>query len=198
MKNLATLLTILSIVLAPAASQDNATCIAESVVLVSDTAIAEPQGVLISTIETDVKDDFMQFCSVLERTCTVDVADYSSALEAACTAEGGQIALKKAMLDCSGKLMNIPVPGGIDVVIDNIPGCVGASCDVDNLPPEIEAVFGMVVEQVKTEVENAIAESDIECGATTTDAGDGSGAVSALGSTLVPVVSVATVSWLFF
>lgn len=193
MKNLATLLTILSIILCPAASEEDATCIAESAALVTSAAVSGPYAALRTAIETDVTEDFMQFCSVIKRTCTLDVADYSQALEAACVAEGGQIVSKEAYLDCTGKLMNIPIPGGIDVDIFNIPGCVGASCDPQNLPAAIEAVFDTAVEEVAKEVETAVEQSDITCGGVITDAG--SGGASTMGSTfLAATVSFAILS----
>jgi hypothetical protein len=191
MKNFATLLLIIiTSAQAQNTTNNDAVCIAESAALVTSAAISGPYDALRTAIETDVKDDFMQFCNVLRRTCTVNVADYSAALQTACTGEGGQIVLKEAYLDCTGKLMNIPVPGGIDIEIFNIPGCVSANCDAENLPEAIVAVFEAGVEQVATEVETAVQESDIECGTITQSQGSGSGGV-ALGSTSL-LVSVAT------
>lgn len=170
-------------------TSNDAVCVAESAALVTSAAISGPYDDLRTAIETDVKDDLMQFCNVFKRTCTVNVADYSAVLQTACTGEGGQIVLKEAYLDCTGKLMNVPVPGGIDIEIFNIPGCVSASCDAENLPEAIVAVFEAGVEQVATEVETAVKESDIVCGTITQSQGGGSGGV-ALGSTLL--VSIAT------
>lgn len=176
-----------------APASDDAACITESVALISGESVRGPYEDLRTAIETDVKADFMQFCSVIQRKCTVNVADYSSALESACTAEGGQIVSKQATLDCSGKLMNVPIPGGIDIVILNIPGCVGASCNAQDLPDEILAVFNMAVEQVATEVETAVAESaDITCdGSEVTDANSGASSRS-LGTLLGVITIVAT------
>lgn len=191
---LLTLVLSLSVVVdAQDDATDEATCIAESVALNTNTAISGPYESLRTTIEADVTNDLMQFCNIFTRTCTINVADYSSSLESACQAQGGQIAKKAAYLDCTGKLMNIPVPGGIDVEIFNIPGCVGETCDVDNLPDAIEAVFDMAVEQVATEVETAVQQSEIECGTFTTTGGSGANGCS----TLISVVSLATLfSWI--
>lgn len=192
---------IVASTLSLAEGTNDTACIAESVALVTTTAVSEPYQELKTAIETDVKDDIMQFCNVLKRSCTVNVGDYSAALETACIQEGGQIVSKQATLDCQGKLMQIPIPGGIDIYINDIPGCVGASCDGQNLPSEIEAAFDTAVEQVATEVETAVAESDITCGAITTASDGGSGGASTRGG--LPILAgvsilAALFSWTLF
>lgn len=176
MKHLSFALLLFSCFVSPIIAQDDeATCIAESISLVSSQAVAGPYASLREDIENDVKADFMQFCSVFSRSCTVNVADYSADLITACTEAGGQVASKQVTLDCAGKLMGVPIPGGIDIHINTIPACVGASCDPENLPPEIIAVFDLAVDEVATEVEAAVAESaDITCdGGQVTAAGSG-------------------------
>jgi hypothetical protein len=176
MINISFVLLLVSCLLSRTLAQDdNATCIAESLALVSNETVAGLYANLRTAIEADVKADFMQFCSVLSRSCTVNVTDYSGELTSACTEAGGQVASKQVTLDCEGNLMNVPIPGGIDVHIKAIPACVGASCDPDNLPPEIIAVFDAGVDEVATEIEAAVAESaDITCnGGQVENAGSG-------------------------
>lgn len=176
MMNISFVLLLVSCLLSRTLAQDdNATCIAESLALVSNETVAGLYANLRTAIEADVKADFMQFCSVLSRSCTVNVTDYSGELTSACTEAGGQVASKQVTLDCEGNLMNVPIPGGIDIHIKAIPACVGASCDPDNLPPEIIAVFDAGVDEVATEIEAAVAESaDITCnGGQVENAGSG-------------------------
>ena len=189
MQILALLLIILSIVITPAVSQnDNSTCTTDSLALVTSNAVMGAYTDMKNAIETDVKADFMQFCSVFERTCTLNVADYSAALESACVSEGGQIVNEQATLDCEGKISGVPIPGGIGVEIQNIPGCIAASCDPNNLPADIKDAFAAIVDQVATEVETAVSgTANVTCGADTSGTGGGINA-----SPLLAVFSVAT------
>jgi len=141
---------------ASAAAYDEEACNSETTSLNTDPVVQAAVVDLKDTIFAAVQDDFFQFCSVFQRKCTVNLNDYSTALQSNCTAAGGQIATSSARLDCTGKVMGVPIPGGVGVEFANIPACVGRSCDTSRLPAVVVDSLDQILLQVETEVENGL------------------------------------------
>jgi hypothetical protein len=135
-------------------------------------------------IRTAVQDDFFQFCSVFQRSCTVDLNDYSEAVLSACTEAQGQVATQSGEqgLECTGKVVGVPIPGGVQVSFVNLPACVGPSCDPNNLPNVVDET----VQQVLSQEVAPIVEQGLQDGNCTAALSGGTGT----GSTLAVAAAV--------
>ena len=143
-------------------AQNSTTCAAESLVLFQNSEISA--GVTaFQTEATSSLQDFVKNCNLFERSCGKDLSTLSSAqdLMATCKSLGGQIVERDVRLKCVGSVNNVPVPG-FSVKADNFPACLGASCDPNNLPAEVTAVFTTVSDTASQEIQNALG-SSISC-----------------------------------
>ena len=136
---------------------DDGDCASEIAALNSDPTIQQALTDLEGNISAAIQDDFYQFCSILGRECTVNLTDYySKSLPTACIDAGGQLATQTASLECNGKVLGIPIPGGVRVKFVDIPTCVGPSCDLKNLPTVVEDATNSALDQVEQLVENGL------------------------------------------
>jgi len=183
----------LGVVVVRAQDNVNEACASETADLNSDPVIQEAIVDLKDTVLAAVQDDFYQFCSILQRACTVDLDSYSGQLQSNCTAAGGQIATSQAELECRGKVLGVPIPGGVRVEFVNIPACVGTSCDVSGNLSSLPAAVEDTIDQALTQVEGVV-ESGLDDGnCTAAVLGIDSAAAAASTSWFVTVASAALV-----
>mmetsp|Transcript_7988 Transcript_7988/g.15246 ORF Transcript_7988/g.15246 Transcript_7988/m.15246 type:complete len:207 (+) Transcript_7988:78-698(+) len=163
-------------------------CATETAALQTDSAVQGALNDMRESISTAVQEDFFQFCSILQRSCTVDLSDYADTLPTACEEAGGQIANQTAPigLDCTGKVLGVPIPGGVEVRFENLPTCVGPNCDPDNLPSLVEDT----VQQLLTQEVQPVIEDNLQDGNCT--------ALGSSATTRTPwmVVSLAVGGWI--
>lgn len=136
-------------------SQDE--CSQESAILNTNAGVAEATSNLQSEA-SGVLQRFTEFCSIIRRSCSANLATLDSAkdLNNTCVAQGGKLVERDVGLKCTGSISGIPIPGGFSVVTENFPACVGKSCDGDALPENVEAVFGTVLDGAEKEIESAL------------------------------------------
>jgi len=154
---------------------NEADCTSETTSLNTDPTIEAAVSDLQTQVSTAVQDDFFSFCSILDRACTVDIDNYSSELQTSCNEAGGQIARRSASLECRGKVVGVPIPGGVELKFANIPACVGTSCDPDNLPQVVVDAVDAVLQQVETVVEGGLEDGNCTAAASSSSS---SGAAS--------------------
>lgn len=153
-------------------TEEQAVCIEESAALNTNPAVANATEALMTTAKDDILADFTQFCRIISLTCTADISAYSGDLRAACEAQNGQLVEKDYELACkTDSVSPIEIPGTVELV--NLPACVGASCDVNNLPPTLTQVLDDIVVRLNVEVDAALGDS-VAC-----EVGSGSGSGSA-------------------
>jgi len=171
------------------------TCAIETAALQQDSGVQSAINEMRDSISTAVQDDFFQFCSILRRACTVDLSDYSATLPAACETAGGQIANQTAPtgLECGGKVLGIPIPGGVEVRFDNLPMCVGPSCDPDNLPTLVEDT----AQQLLTQEVEPVIEENLQDGNCTALGSNASTTLTLSWMASLAIGSVSTFLWLF-
>jgi hypothetical protein len=142
-------------------TDDQTVCITESGTLNTNANISTATLDLMTTAKDDILADFTQFCRVISLTCTADIADYSGDLRAVCEAENGQLARRDYQLACKTDTASpIEIPGTVKLL--NLPACVGASCDVNNLPPSLTQILDDVVVALNVEVDAALGDK-VEC-----------------------------------
>lgn len=150
---------------------DEATCVAESTALNTDGGVSAATQDLLTTTKDDILADLNSFCKVLSLTCTVDLQPYSSDLDVACTEAGGQILKQQINFGCrsdTGVLDALGIRGKVELI--NVPACIGASCDPNNLPPALTQVSTNVFQSINEEIDAALGDS-IVCQMQTTDSG---------------------------
>jgi hypothetical protein len=136
-------------------TDEQAACITESGVLNTNANISSATQDLLTTAKDDILADFTQFCRIISLTCTADIADYSGDLRAACEAENGQLAQRNYELACKTDTASpIEIPGTVE--LRNLPACVGATCDVNNLPSSLTQVLDDLVVTLNEEVDAAL------------------------------------------
>ena len=156
---LALIALLLLVLTTPTRANETASdaCATETAALQLDSAVQGALNDMRQSITSAMQEDFFQFCSILQRACTVDLSEYSTSLPTACADAGGQIANQTAPigLECQGKVLGIPIPGGVEVRFENLPTCVGPTCDPDNLPLLVEeTVRQLLNEEVEPVIEN--------------------------------------------
>jgi hypothetical protein len=154
------ILFLLISVLQVAQSQDTSTCAAESAVINTDSTMIAAVSAFTEEATASLQ-NIQDICNIFQRSCSKDLGTMQSStdLKVACGALGGQIVEKDARLKCTGSISNVPIPGGFTAAVANFPACVGVSCDPDNLPDEVGAVFGTVLDNAEQEIEDALGES---------------------------------------
>jgi hypothetical protein len=159
MKNLATVLTIMSMVIMPClvVAQNDTDCVTETKALLdTNQAVKAAYAELQTVLEADLKKDPTAYCNILGGKCDINIGAHSANLTSTCVAEGGQLVEKDLVATCSGKVQNIPIPDGFTVNVFKAPLCAGASCDPDDLPSEIENQIPDIVDDVVKEIEAAV------------------------------------------
>jgi hypothetical protein len=188
-------LTVLVLLVAATHAQDysandeeeqQAACVLETAALQSDSGVEAAMREMQDSIATAIQDDFFQFCSVFQRSCTVDLNDYSESVRTACTEAEGQVATQSGEqgLECNGKVLGIPIPGGVEVSFSNVPTCVGPSCDPDNLPSVVEET----IQKVLSDEVAPVVEEGLQDGNCTSVSG-----VAGTGNTLAVAAAVSIV-----
>lgn len=158
------------------ASSPEAICEAETVVLNTNSELSAATTELLTTTKDAILADFTSFCRVIGLQCTVNIADYSKFLRELCVAQNGQLVETTYTLTCETDTVSpIEIPGTVN--LQNIPACLGASCQADALPPSIVQVQDDVVVQINTEVDAALGDR-INCQVGSSSDNDGSGALS--------------------
>jgi hypothetical protein len=135
-------------------------CEAESAALNTNTELSDAATALLTTTKDEIIADFSNFCTLIGRQCTVDLSEYSADFEAACAANQGQFYPQTYKLACTTDTVSpIEIPG--TVTLNNIPGCLGASCDITNLPSSITQIQEDLATQMNTDVNAALGDSVI-------------------------------------
>jgi len=193
---LAALLALLLITLAPSHSQDD--CLSGSEALLNNTAVVSEFEGIVAAIDADLTDvNFKKFCTLGEGTvaCQVNVGAYSMSYASTCQEEGGIVVTRDVKLTCSGEVQGIQIPS-FEFDVFRVPICVDASCDIDNLPQEIDDTFDSVVADFVTQIESGVG-SGVECDATTIG-GDATSGGAAAGTALLATAVFGTtlLSWI--
>jgi hypothetical protein len=164
MKNLSTVLTILSMVVMPClvVAQNNATCVTETNALLDSTPAVEAAYADMQTaLENDLKANPTSFCDILNRECSINVGAYSADLKTTCEAEDGQLVEKDLVATCNGNVGGVPLNDFL-INVFKAPLCAGASCDPDDLPDEIENDIESILTDVVKEIE-AVVGGNLKC-----------------------------------
>ena len=182
--------------------QQQQQCIMESTALNKDPNVGSATQELLTTTKDDVLANFTDFCSVLQRKCTVDLAQYSTKLQQACqstsvdvevddgsgtgstttTTTNGQFHDYQIVIECRTDTFvpdAIEIPGSVQ--LDNVPTCIGQSCDPTNLPPEITELLDQLLETLTNEIDAQLGNS-IVCtqSINSSNSTDSSGAAAAV------------------
>ena len=120
----------------------------------TETSQLDDNEVLIAAEEA-MTDSADQICA--DDSCKVDYASYSSGFESACTSEGGQIYKTSFTLSCDDGDLSF------EYIAENVPSCVGISCDDDAL----DEAFDEAIE----EVEDLLRAQGIDCELSTSSSG---------------------------
>jgi hypothetical protein len=153
MKFVAALSLVLCAAPSSLAQLDEATCVSQFTTLNADSTIVAEYANIGSAIEANVTDNFLGFCNLLELSCAINVDDYSADFNAACEAAGGQVTTKSLSFSCTGDLETIQLPDGFAIDVENWPICIGAACDPNALPQEIEQAIDATVNEVISQIE---------------------------------------------
>ena len=166
-------------------------CSTETSTINSDAALQQALVDLKTNISTALESDFYQFCSILEGGCTVNLTSYyPPSLTSDCSNLGGQLAKQRASLKCTGKVLGIPIPGGVKFEFVDIPACVGQSCDLSGggVPTIVEDALDQVLDEVGQIVETGL--DDGNC-----TAAIGSSASERRWSIIVSVTCTVLIGW---
>jgi len=137
------------------------TCETETLELNSNQEVSAATTALLTSTKDDILADFSGFCRIVALRCDVNLDEYSTDLKDACEQNGGQLYTTTFELACETDTVSpIEIPG--TVALQNLPGCLGASCDLDNLPPSILQFQEDIVAQINTEV-NAVLGDMVVC-----------------------------------
>lgn len=152
---------------------NDAICVSESTALNLNNDVASATQSLLTTTKDDVLANFTSYCSIFSRKCTIDLAQYSSELQQACssasvtvdgsssgTTSGGQFYEQQIVINCRTNTAapdSIEIPGS--VVLDNLPSCIGTSCDPNNLPTMLTQILDDVLMTLTDEINAALGES---------------------------------------
>ena len=133
-------------------------CEEETAALNTNADISAAASTLLTTTKDTILADFTDFCKLVSRSCTVDMSVYSSEFKSACEANQGVFAEKSYSLACETDTVSpLEIPG--DINLDNIPSCLGTSCDPANLPASIAQYETDLVDSINTEVDAALGDS---------------------------------------
>jgi hypothetical protein len=156
MKFVAALSLVLCAAPSSLAQMDEATCVSQFSMLNADSTIVAEYANIGSAIQANVTDNFLGFCNILELSCAINGDDYSADFNAACEAAGGQVTTKSLSFSCTGDLGTIQFPDGFAIAVENWPICIGAACDPNALPQEIEQAIDATVNEVINQIEASL------------------------------------------
>ena len=144
-----------------AASQEQNTtnaCEEETAALNTNADISAAAGTLLTSTKDTILADFSDFCKLVSRSCTVDMSVYSSEFKSACEANQGVFVEQTYTLACETDTVSpLEIPGRIH--LEQIPSCLGSSCDPANLPTTLVQYQTDLVESINTEVDAALGDS---------------------------------------
>lgn len=124
-------------------------CVEQTAMLVANPDLEAELVNIGAAIEADVTDNFLGFCDLTTTvSCTINADDYDDDFVAACGTAGGQIVTKTVTTSCSGSFNNFPIPAGLAFSVEDFPTCIGADCDPDMLPTEIDEKFDAAVNNI--------------------------------------------------
>jgi len=134
---------------------------------------------LLTTTKDELLANFTDFCSIFQRKCTIDLAQYSSNLQQACqaatatvevddgsgsgsmtTTTNGQFHDYEIVIECRTDTFApdaIEIPGSVQ--LDNVPTCIGQSCDPTDLPSEITELLNQLLQTLTAEINNQLGDS---------------------------------------
>jgi len=133
-------------------------CEEETAALNTNADISAATETLLSSTKDTILADFSDFCKLVSRSCTVDMSVYSNEFKNACEANQGVFTEKSFSLECETDTVSpLEIPGNIN--LDNIPSCLGTSCDPANLPTAIAQYETDLVDSINTEVDAALGDN---------------------------------------
>jgi hypothetical protein len=174
------------------AQQDE--CVTGSESLVNNTAVMTAFEEMWTQITTDLASNVVSFCTLADgsATCQVNVAAYSTNVKSVCEAQNGTSVERGVALECLSTQVDLPSALAFNVF--NIPICVDASCDTNNLPTQIESIYQQVLDGYLTNVEEG---ANLECNAETIGGDETSGGF-ARKSAATLVLATTTISFILF
>jgi hypothetical protein len=133
-------------------------CVAETGALNTNSELSAATTTLLTTTKESILADFTNFCKLIGRECAIDISDYSTEFRDLCVANQGQFYEQTYALACTTDTVSpFEIPG--TVKLQNLPACLGASCDPDILPAAIEDVQQQLVTEINTDVDSALGDS---------------------------------------
>lgn len=181
------LLLFISLLFTPVRAQND--CITGTNSLGNNTAVVSSYQTVVNSIVADLQSiNFKKYCTVGADSvvCQLNVQGWSTAFRRVCQEQGGMLVTReRVVLECSGVVQGTSVQ---DFPFDvfRIPLCVNDSCDLENLPFEINAMMNDVAEDFVTQVETSVS---VTCNDATTS---GANTMSVLVAT---VSGIAALSW---
>lgn len=188
-------LLLLSITSSLYAQED--ACVTGSESLANNTAVVTAFEDMLTQINSDIASNLFSFCTLADgsASCQVNVAAYSNNVKSVCEAENGASIERGVALECTAtQIEDLPA---FAFNVFNIPICVDASCDTDNLPTQVESSYQQVLDDFVMQIENG---TSVECNAETIggDTTSGGGFVRITAATVLATVSAATISCILF
>mmetsp|Transcript_11246 Transcript_11246/g.26698 ORF Transcript_11246/g.26698 Transcript_11246/m.26698 type:complete len:275 (+) Transcript_11246:336-1160(+) len=195
-------------------SAEDQQCITESTSLNKDPNVGSATQDLLTTTKEELLANFTEFCSIFQRKCTIDLSEYSSNLQQACqaatvaspdgttttttttTTTNGQFHDYQIVIECRTDTFApdaIEIPGSVQ--LDNVPTCIGQSCDPTNLPSEITELLNQLLETLTTEIDNQLGDSFV-CQSNINSSGAG-GSVRSMGMATCAGAAAATAAAAF-
>mmetsp|Transcript_18541 Transcript_18541/g.22262 ORF Transcript_18541/g.22262 Transcript_18541/m.22262 type:complete len:206 (-) Transcript_18541:97-714(-) len=137
-------------------------CNAETVEINTNADVLKASTSLRDEVEKLLTADaFADFCSIIRRKCTLDLADYSSEMKTQCATIGGQFVELDQKLGCDGQIVgSLSIPGSVEIL--NVPGCIGQSCDSQNFTSDIQDTLTTLITDAEEEIEKALGDR-IDC-----------------------------------
>ena len=167
------LLVSAAFILVIAATSTAQTCADESEAVNSDPAVQDAIQEFSDMAKETLQDaELLDFCNVLRRRCTLELDGLQQNLTAACQDAGGNMIARDVTIDCDVAFRSLSLPGGVSFVIQDFPGCVGASCSEQNISSQAEEMVDTVLEEIvlpeiQQEIQDALVASkaftDGEC-----------------------------------
>lgn len=138
MRNITALLAILSGILLYSMAQND--CATETATLVANTLVQGAFQDLQTAIVSDLNNNLQQVCSIENLGCSVDFSGYSSTFTTVCQTANGTVMTRNVSIGCTGSFNDVTIPVDFQLDLQNIPACVGVSCDnATSIPEEIQS-----------------------------------------------------------
>ena len=192
---IAVLLIFLLVLVTPAVAQDE--CVTGTNALLNNTAYVTAYEDMVATIQAELASNYNTFCTTEGGSikCSVNVQAYSKeGVLKVCIDQGGQSISGDVKLTCSGAVQGFQVQSfAFDLF--RVPVCIDASCDPNNVPTEIEAIFNNVADGVVSNIENALGDG-VQCEASTQNPNSPTSSRATASSLLAAASSAAFLSFL--